>query len=102
MAGERVIAIDDLKAEPAYQAGEPNRRALVDLGGAAARVISGADKDDAILGFIELSTQEDAAPFSDKLVMFVENFAAQAVIAMENARLLGDLREALDQQTATI
>jgi two-component system, NtrC family, sensor kinase len=34
LAGERVISIDDLKAEPAYQAGEPNRRALVDLGGA--------------------------------------------------------------------
>jgi GAF domain-containing protein len=100
LAGERLIRTDDLKAEPAYQAGEPNRRALVDLGGARSAVIVGLRKDDAVLGFIQIYRQE-VRPFSDKHVALLESFAAQAVIAMENARLITETREALEQQTAT-
>src|SRR5262249_35728199 len=99
LAGQRIVAIDDLKAEPAYISGEPNRRAFVDLGGARSDLLVALTKEDAVMGFIGIYRQE-VRPFADKEIALLQNFAAQAVIAMENARLITETRDALEQQTA--
>ncbi len=100
LAGERILYHLDLKDEETYRSGEPNRRALVDLGGARSAIQVALRKDGTFLGFINLSRQE-VRPFTDKQGALLQNFAAQAVIAMENARLLREQREALERQTAT-
>src|SRR5215467_14272850 len=97
---KQVVHIEDLTTTTPYLEGDQAVTAIGDLGGARTIVIVPMIKDDRLVGTMVIYRQE-VRPFTKKQVELLTNFAAQAVIAIENTRLLSELRESLQQQTAT-
>src|SRR5262249_45737938 len=95
---ERTIHVPDLLADPDL---DPRRRQdFADVLNIRSGLGVPLTREGAIVGVFTLQ-RRDPRPFTDKQIELVETFANQAVIAIENTRLLRELRESLQQQTAT-
>jgi two-component system, NtrC family, sensor kinase len=92
VAGERVVHVADASEDPSYRSGNPSRRALVHHAGARSYLAVPLRKGETLLGAFTIYRQE-VRLFTEKQIALMESFAAQAVVAMDNARLLDEIRQ---------
>ena len=96
LAGEPLVHIAGISGEVLYRSGaDPTRRAFVDLGGARTLLAMPLRSDKGVLGILTLY-RRGVRLFADKHIVLLQSFVAQAVIAIENARLLDELRQSTD------
>jgi class 3 adenylate cyclase len=96
VTGKDVVHVANIANDDVYRVGVPGRRALVDIGGFHTLLSIALRRDNTLLGSLQVYRQE-VRPFTDQQIAVLQNFAAQAVIAIENARLLEELRQRTEE-----